>query len=112
MVNGAYLDLHIVNDDITPDAGGLPLKISERASIAQDIVHMIRECGYLTAMLAERDPRRRRELMVKITIDVDDDQRIRPGTARIEESQPGQLWLTATTVDYGDIGLSLEVQRG
>ena len=107
-----YLDLQIVDDDITPDAGGLPLKISQRASIAQDLVHMIRERGYLTAMLAERDPRRRRELMVKITIDVDDDTRIIPGTARIEESAPGHLWLTATTAKYGDISLDLGASRG
>lgn len=106
-----YLDLHIIDDDITPDAGGLPLKLSGRASIAQDIVHMIRERGYLTAMLAERSSRLRRELMVKITIDVDDDPRIIPGTARIEESTPGTLWLTAATVDYGEIGLALEVSR-
>lgn len=106
-----YLDLHIIDDDITPDAGGLPLKLDGRASIAQDLVHMIRERGYLTAMLAERNARLRQELMVKITIDVDDDVRIRPGTARIEESTPGMLWLTATTVDYGDISLTLEVSR-
>lgn len=102
-----YLDLHIINDDLAPDAGGLPQKLADRDAIAQDLVHMIRERGYLTAMLAERDARRRKALMVRITIDVDDDERMVPGTARIEESRPGELWLTATTVRYGDIALHL-----
>lgn len=104
-----YLDLHIIGDDVAPDAGGLPRKLAGRDSIAQDITHMIRERGYLTAMLAERDARRRKALMVRITIDVDDDARIKPGSSRIEESRPGELWLTAATVKYGDISLRFYV---
>lgn len=104
---GDYWDLRIVDNDIPLDVGGQPLKLADRASIAQDIAHMLRERGYLTAMIAERDARKRRYYMVKITIDVDDDVRIVPGTARIEESTPGELWLTAQTVKYGELSLTL-----
>ena len=65
---GNYWDLRIVGNDIALDVGRQPLKLADRASIAQDIAHMIRERGYLTAMIAERDPRKRRYQMVLITI--------------------------------------------
>lgn len=106
-IPGDYWDLRIVDNDIALDVGGQPLRLADRASIAQDIAHMIRERGYLTAMLAERDVRKRRLAMVRITIDVDDDVRIVPGTARIEEASPGELWLTARTVKYGALTLVL-----
>ncbi len=89
------------------DVGRQPLKLADRASIAQDIAHMIRERGYLTAMIAERDVRKRKYQMVLITIAVDDDRRIVPGTAKITESTAGELWLTAKTVDYGALTLQL-----
>ena len=53
-MSAKYIDLLISNDDLTPDAGGIPEKIADRASIAQDLVHMIRESGLLTEMLANR----------------------------------------------------------
>lgn len=104
---GNYWDLRIVDDDIALDVGRQPLKLADRASIAQDIAHMIRERGYLTAMIAERDVRKRKYQMVLITIAVDDDTRIVPGTAQISESAAGELWLTAKTVEYGDLTLAM-----
>ena len=104
---GNYWDLRIVDNDIALDVGRQPLKLADRASIAQDIAHMIRERGYLTAMIAERDVRKRKYQMVLITIAVDDDRRIVPGTAKITESTAGELWLTAKTVNYGELTLQL-----
>lgn len=104
---GKYWDLRIVDNDIALDVGRQPLKLADRASIAQDIAHMIRERGYLTAMIAERDVRKRKYQMVLITIAVDDDRRIVPGTAKITESTTGELWLTAKTVEYGELTLQL-----
>ena len=40
---GNYWDLRIVDNDIALDVGRQPLKLADRASIAQDIAHMIRE---------------------------------------------------------------------
>ena len=40
---GNYWDLHIVDDDIALDVGRQPLKLADRASIAQDIAHMDEE---------------------------------------------------------------------
>lgn len=103
-----YIDLRITSDDMTLDAGGNPVLLDGRASIAQDIMHMIRESGLLVEIIANRDARKRRANIVKITIAVDDDERIVPGTAAISESSPGTYWLTARTVKYGDLSLQLE----
>ena len=102
-----YIDLLISNDDMTPDAGGIPEKIADRASIAQDLVHMIRESGLLTEMLANRDAGARRLNMIKVTLAVDDDERIVPGT-EITETSLGTYLLTAETVDYGPLSMTLE----
>ena len=93
-----YRDLLITEDDLTPDAGGIPEMVTGRASIAQDIVHMIRESGLLT----------RKSCLIKISIAVDDDERIIPGTTEISESEPGVYWLTAQTELYGALSLALE----
>lgn len=103
-----YIDLRISDDDLTLDAGGNPVTLDGRASIAQDIKHMIRESGLLVEIIANRDARKRATNIVKITIAVDDDERIVPGTTRVEEASPGEYWLTAQTVKYGSIGLQLE----
>jgi len=103
-----YSDLRITDNDLTLDAGGNPVLLDGRASIAQDIMHMIRESGLLVEIIANRDARKRQTNLVKITIAVDDDERIVPGTAVIDESAPGEYWLTAQTVEYGELSLALE----
>ncbi|BFR48727.1 DUF2590 family protein [Nitratidesulfovibrio sp. HK-II] len=102
-----YIDLRISKDDVTLDAGGQPVLLDGRASIAQDIQHMIRESGLLVDIIANRDARARRTNLVRITMAVDDDERIVPGTTVISESALGEYWLTATTVKYGSISLQL-----
>ncbi|MDR3044356.1 MAG: DUF2590 family protein [Desulfovibrio sp.] len=102
-----YIDLRISKDDLTLDAGGQPVLLDGRASIAQDIQHMIRESGLLVDIIANRDARARSTNLVRITMAVDDDERIVPGTTVIRESALGEYWLTATTVKYGSISLQL-----
>lgn len=103
-----YIDLHIEKDDLKLDAGGNPVLLDGRASIAQDIMHMIRESGLLVGIIANRDARARKTSLVRITMAVDDDSRIVPGTTVISESRPGEYWLTARTVKYGELSLQLE----
>ena len=46
--------------------------------------------------------------MIKVTLAVDDDERIVPGTAEITETNLGTYLLTAETVDYGPLSMTLE----
>jgi hypothetical protein len=103
-----YIDLLITDDDFSLDAGGIPQMVDGRDAIAQDLVHMIRETGLLVELVANRDPRKKAQNLLRITIEMDNDERIVPGTSAIEESDPGRFTLTATTVQYGDISLSVE----
>lgn len=102
-----YRDILITNDDITLDVGGQPLMVTGRASIAQDIVHMIRESGLLVQLIGNRDVVTRQTSIVKISLLVDTDYRIVPGTTVIEESKLGEYWLTAETVAYGPLNIRL-----
>jgi len=101
-------DLLILDDDISLDAGGIPQLVSGLGSIAQDIAHMIREKGLLAALVANRSQRQKAAAMVEITIAVDNDTRIVPGTAAIDDQGLGVFLLTATTVEYGGIEVTLE----
>lgn len=50
----SYIDLLIAGNDLVLDPSHQPLLVDDRASIAQDIAHMIRESGLLVTLVAER----------------------------------------------------------
>ena len=104
-----YIDLLIVDDDVQLDEQGLPVLTDSRASIAQDIKHMIRESGLLIEIVGQRDKEKRALNYSRIIQRVDDDYRIVTGTCDITEDQrvSGASWLTATTFEYGDLGFWL-----
>lgn len=111
MADPKYIDILITDGDIALDAGGQPLLVYDRPCIAQDILHMILESGLLVELVGERDPRNRKTNIVKITLMVDQDYRIKPGTARIEEHWADrntvEYWLTAETLEFGKISFLL-----
>lgn len=103
-----YIDLLITDDDITLDVGRQPVMTTDRACIAQDIMHMIRDTGILVEIIAERNEIKRKTNLIRLTLEVETDERIVPGSTRVVEDTPGHYWLHATTVDYGDISFRLE----
>ncbi len=109
MSDTLYVDLLIENDDVALDVGRQPELCTDRNCIAQDLVHMIRESGLLVDMIGERNKARRQTKMVEITLLVDEDARIVPGSAYIEESSIGEFWLTANTLDFGAISFALGI---
>lgn len=102
-----YFDLLIAADSIVIDQFGLPLSVDGRVSIAQDIKHMIRESGLLVEMIGERSNEKVRRNMVRIEQFVENDERIRPGTALVIRQSNEEFLLTAKTIKYGDIEVSL-----
>lgn len=106
-MSGDYFDLLIASDGIVLDEFGLPLTIDARASIAQDIKHMIRESGLLIEMIGERNGEKVRSKMMRIEQLVEDDVRIRPGTARVTRTDVNSFFITAKTMKYGDVEVSL-----
>lgn len=98
-----YTDLLITDDQITLDSFGLPVLISGRASIAQDIKHMIRETGLLVEVIGERHPENVQRKMNQLERHIEDDTRIKPGTAKITRTDVETFFITAKTIEYGDI---------
>ena len=95
-----YIDLLIEGNDLVLDPSRQPLLVDDRASIAQDIAHLIRESGLLITLVAERDRLRQRDCIQQMELLVEADERLVPGTAQIVQSSPGVYLFTATTVKF------------
>lgn len=111
-----YSDLKISSgDDLAVDEAGQAQIVTDRDCIIQDLIHAIRESGYLVAMVAERNPDKRKLLLQEIVLLVEDDERIVPGSVNVTENAPaapGSAWswdLTADTYEFGNVGLVLQV---
>ncbi|MBV4466602.1 MULTISPECIES: DUF2590 family protein [Pseudomonas] len=102
-----YVDLLIVDNDLALDPSNQPRLIDDRACIAQDIAHMIRDSGLLVTLVAERDRLRQRDCIQQMELLVEADERLVPGTARITQLEPGQYLVTAKTLKFGLIEVSL-----
>ena len=102
-----YIDLLIRDNDLVLDPSRQPLLIEDRASIAQDIAHMIRESGLLVTLVAERDRFRQADCIQQMELLVETDERLVPGTVRIITQSPGQYVVTAKTVAFGAVEVVL-----
>ncbi len=102
-----YIDLLITHNDLTLDPSNQPLLVDDRASIAQDIAHMIRESGLLVTLVAERDRFRQADCIQQLELLVEADVRLVPGTAQILGEGHGQYLVTAKTVEFGSIEVVL-----
>lgn len=102
-----YIDLLITNNDLTLDPSNQPLLVEDRASIAQDIGHMIRESGLLVTLVAERDRFRQSDCIQQLELLVEADVRLVPGTVRILEEGKGKYLITAKTVEFGSVEVVL-----
>lgn len=102
-----YIDLLIMDNDLVLDPSRQPLLIEDRASIAQDIAHMIRDSGLLVTLVAERDRLKQRDCIQQMELLVEADERLVPGTAQIVQLEPGRYLVTATTLEFGDIEVTL-----
>jgi hypothetical protein len=103
-----YVDLLIANNDLVLDPSNQPVEIEDRASIAQDIAHMIRESGLLVTLIAERDSLRQRDCIQQLELMVEADERLVPGTAHISQPAHGQYLISATTMKFGNIEVPFE----
>lgn len=102
-----YVDLLISNNDLVLDLSQQPMLVDDRACIAQDIAHMIRDSGLLVTLVAERSKLRQRDCIQQMELLVEEDERLEPGTALITQTEPGLFLVTATTLKFGTIEVNL-----
>lgn len=102
-----YLDLLIADNDFALDLARQPEQVADRACIAQDLGHMIRESGLLVTLLGERNTLRQRDCIQQLELLVENDVRLVPGTARIIKQELGKYLVTAKTLQFGDVEVTL-----
>ena len=102
-----FIDLHINNGDVVLDAGLTPTYLTDRAVIAQDIVHAILDTGLAHLLVSDRGTGITADTQIKIKLLVEDDVRIMPGTVRVEQVSSGQWWVYADTINFGSISSSI-----
>ena len=104
-----YKDVLITDDDLDIDGDDQAVIIYDLDVIVQDLIHAIRESGYLVEMVAERSDERRQLLIQKIILLCEDDKRIVPGTVTITAdpenftASKGKWALIADTYEFGEI---------
>lgn len=108
-MDSLYIDLLITGRDLTLNSGNEPVLCDNRVSIAQDCVHAIIESGLATQLVGERSPTLREDLRNQIEMLVEDDERIVPGTVRVNEESQVKLWVTADTYDFGRISQGVDL---
>ena len=108
-----FIDLHIQHGDAVLDAGLNPTYLTDRAAIAQDIVHAILETGLANLLVSDRGTGVTADTQTRIKLLVEDDERIMPGTVRVEQVMQGQWWVFADTIDFGSFSSSItDVNNG
>lgn len=98
-----YIDLLITDGDFTLDSGNEPRRCNNRDSIAQDIIHSILESGITTRLIGERSPTMRGDVLTQLSLQVESDERLIPGTIVITEESITRLYVTAETYDFGSV---------
>lgn len=105
--DGQHFDLLVTGDDIHFDGVDTFETTDGRPSIAQDVVHAIRESMLLNGLVAQRDLLQRKSIYVQIESLVEEDTRIIPGSASVSESNLELVWVQAQTYDYQGIAFHL-----
>lgn len=97
----AYVDLLVENGDFVFSDAGMANTVADRASIAQDIKHLLIEAGLLPLLVRERSRLQRDAILNKAILAIENDARIRPGTvAFIAGANVGEYYLSAKTLEY------------
>lgn len=93
------IDLLIVDDDLRLNSANIPDLIYGVSCIAQDIKHMIRESGLLVELIGNRDFGKTTLNMNRIEIKIENDQRIKSGTAKVTLLNGEIFVVTALTIN-------------
>ncbi|WP_320732778.1 DUF2590 family protein [Enterobacter roggenkampii] len=104
-----YIDLLIEGRNFVLNSGNEPLLCNNSKSIGQDIVHSILESGLATELIAERSPTMRGDIITRLELLIESDERIEPGTVVISEESLKRLWITASTWEFGSISTRVDL---
>lgn len=98
-----YSDLYIDKGALALDALPQPELVSTRASIAQDVKHLLLESGLVTKLLAQRSAALKNDVYTAMELLIETDVRLVPGSIEIETTNDKQILITASTYEFGTI---------
>ncbi len=98
-----YSDLLIVDGSLSLDVGAQPELTHTRASIAQDVKHMLMASGLVTKLLAQRSPTMRNDVYTEMELLIETDTRLVPGSIDVDIQSAELIAITATTYEFGNI---------
>lgn len=102
-----YIDIKVIDGGWELDAGQQATLCNNLYSVAQDIKHAIMESGLARLLVAERNPALRADVLVQIEQKAELDTRIVPGSTTLTELSAGEIILTATAYEFGELELSV-----
>lgn len=103
-----YWDLLITDEDLTLDTYAMAQRCNNQESIAQDMKHCLLESGLVTELIGARSHILRNDIYLKMILLIEEDERLVAGSIDITEQGIGRLLITASTVEWGEISLTLE----
>ncbi len=98
-----YIDIQVINGGWDLDAGNQPIYTSDVMSIGQDVKDALLESGLARELQGERNSAKRAEVLTRIELLTEEDERIVPGSASCIEEDFNRYFLTAITKEYGAI---------
>ncbi|MCL1050391.1 DUF2590 family protein [Shewanella abyssi] len=102
-----YSDLLIKDGALAIDVGAQPQLTNTRASIAQDVKHMLMESGLVTKLLAQRSATMRSDVYTEMELLIETDNRLVPGSIELDIAKPELITITATTYEFGQLTLDI-----
>jgi len=103
-----YSDLLIVDGALSLDVGAQPNLTNTRASIAQDLKHLLMESGLVAKLVAQRNATMRSDVYTEIELLIETDTRLVPGSIELDISTPKLITITATTYEFGPLALDVK----
>lgn len=102
-----YSDLLIVDGGLSLDVGAQPNLTNTRASIAQDVKHLLMESGLVTKLLAQRSATMRNDVYTQMELLIETDVRLVPGSISLDIHVPELIAITATTYEFGQLTVNV-----
>lgn len=106
-----FWDLLITDEDVTLDHYGMAKRCNNQESIAQDMKHALLESGLVTDLIGEKSRILRGDIYLQMILLLEEDERLVAGSIDITEQSLDRFLITANTVEWGEVSLTLEGKR-
>lgn len=89
-------DLKIVGGDLAFGPDDEPLFLADADAIAQDVKHRVEASGLTVELVGDEDSPD--ATLRRVAFEVEEDERIQPGSAEVTRGAPGKITVKAKTI--------------